>query len=378
MKLSIRDNVKCRRLINSEFYRKHWGNLFYFSDDQNAKTRFENSKFGYKSITSVGANTTGDGGDVIMIDDPSDAGEILSDVKKEAVIDWFDGTMSSRANNINDAIWVLIMQRLDEKDLTGHLLKSGKWEHLSIPMEYEGDKKVTCLGWEDPRSELGELMWPEKFDEKSISAMKAQMNPYSYAGQMQQRPVPREGGLIKLSEIKYYKELPEVKRYYWSWDLAVKTGQYNDYSVGQYWAECENGHYLVYMFRQKVEYPTLRQHLKMLCEQYRASEVLIEEKSSGEPLIQELKKHSSLPIISIIPGRDIPGSKEERVIMCSPLFEAGKIYIPEKAEWISGLVEEWVRFPKSAHDDTVDAMSQYLCRRIKKGSSMNKKVVIIG
>jgi hypothetical protein len=124
--LSVRDSVKCRRLIQSPWYQKHWGKRFNLASDQNVKGRFLNDKGGERLITSVGSAATGEGGAVIVIDDPNAADEAFSEATVEATIEWWDGTMSTRLNDAKTGAYIVIQQRLAEDDLTGHILsKSG-------------------------------------------------------------------------------------------------------------------------------------------------------------------------------------------------------------------------------------------------------------
>jgi len=376
-KLAERDSRGFRNLIMSSFYQKHWGRKVKLITNQ--IQTIENSELGYKSIATVGGNTTGKRGNIQIIDDPSDATQILSSVKRMMPIEWYRSTMATRVNDPKTAIRILVMQRLDELDLTGYLLNSGLWEHLCIKMEYEGGDKPTSIGWTDPRKQIGELLWPEKEGPEEIEIHKSELGSYGYAGQMQQSPVPRDGGYIKIEDIRFYKELPKVKGYSWSWDTALKTGQNNDYTVGMLWAECDDGYYLVDCFRDKISYPALKSTLITLYDRQKSSEVLIEEKSSGDPLVQELKRSTPIPIIGIIPGgkkSGVPASKEEKVIMVMPLFEAGKVHLPEGEPWARDVIEEWTRFPKAPHDDTVDAMSQYLCRKISNRGKRARVAVI--
>jgi len=135
--LAIRDSLKSRRLIQTNWFQHRFGDVFWLTSDQNVKGRYENNRSGYRIATSVGGTATGEGGDVILIDDPHKADEVESDIQRQDVLDWHDGTISTRFNDPNSAIEVLVMQRLHEQDLTGHLLERGGWTHLCLPAEYE-------------------------------------------------------------------------------------------------------------------------------------------------------------------------------------------------------------------------------------------------
>lgn len=363
--LSTRDTLKARRIITSPLYQSLFSHIFKLTGDQNTKTRFENDQTGYRIATSVDGAGTGEGGDFIVVDDPQNATEAYSEAKVEATIEWWDMAMSTRGNNPKTVAKVIVMQRLAESDLSGHVLNVGGYEHLMLPMEYEADRKcITSIGWEDPRKKEGELLWPARVGEAENKAYKSSLGSFGYAGQMQQRPAPREGAIIKLSWIQEYAELPHAKNYSWSWDTAIKAGQENDYSVGMLWAECDNGYYLVDMFRQRVEYPDLRKMVAACFDKHKAHEVIVEDKASGQQIVQDFKRISNMPIIPVIPGRDMPGKKDERMQLVAPLFEAGKVFIPRKAEWRLDFINEITTFPSGKHDDICDATTQYLARRL--------------
>jgi hypothetical protein len=200
--LTLRDSVKCRRLIESAWYQGLWGERFKLNSDQNTKSRFSNDKGGERLITSIGAAVTGEGGSIIVVDDPNAANEAFSEANIQATIDWWDGTMSTRLNDPKTGAYIIIQQRLAEDDLTGHILSKdvGEWTHLCLPMRYEPERSfVTSIGWKDPRTEPNELLWPERFGEDQVKTLEKVLGPFSAAGQLQQRPEPAGGGVIKRS-----------------------------------------------------------------------------------------------------------------------------------------------------------------------------------
>jgi hypothetical protein len=238
--LATRDAVKSRRIIQSGWYRARWGDQFQLTTDQNVKSRYENDRTGYRIATSVGGGATGEGGDVILIDDPHKADEVESDVQRQAVLDWHDGTISTRFNDPATGVEVLVMQRLHEQDLTGHVLEQGGWEHLCLPAEYEPTHPFV---WpDDPRSEPGQLLWPDHFNAEALTDLKTQLGSYRAAGQLQQRPAPAEGGIFKTAWWRYFDpanldvwELPPPIAVLTSWDTAFKDKTTSDYCVGSVW-----------------------------------------------------------------------------------------------------------------------------------------------
>lgn len=210
--LSTRDSVKCRRIIQSQWYQDRWGKGFSLTSDQNVKTRFENDRTGYRIATSVDGAATGEGGDAVVVDDPVNYREAESDQQRTAANDWWDLAMGGRLNDPDTSARVIIMQRLHQHDLTGHVMaKERGYEHLMIPMRYESERKcVTVLGWSDPRKTEGELMWPGHFTEKAVRSLESSLGPYGTAGQLQQRPTARKGGQYERAWFSIISTVPRA------------------------------------------------------------------------------------------------------------------------------------------------------------------------
>src|SRR5690348_10187644 len=203
--LSIRDSVKCRRLIESPWYQRLWGNCFALTSDQNTKGRFDNDRSGYRLSTSVGGAVTGEGGDRIVCDDPHNMQEAESNPIRKMTLDWWDVVMSTRMNDPKTAGMVVVMQRCHQQDLSGHLLEQGGWDHLCLPAEYEGPSRVTSIGFSDPRTVIGELLWKERYGTPEIEDLKRRLGSYAAAGQLQQHPSPLGGGIFKRHWWRYWQ-----------------------------------------------------------------------------------------------------------------------------------------------------------------------------
>lgn len=360
--LSVRDSLKCRRLIESPWFQERWGGQFQLTSDQNAKTRFDNDKTGYRIATSVDAAATGEGGDRVVVDDPHNAREAMSQAKRESTLIWWDETMSTRLNDPKTGAHVIVMQRLHEKDLSGHILEQGGYEHLCLPAEYEPEgARVTCIGWEDPRKNEGELLWPDRFGPAELAMLKRSLGSHAAAGQLQQRPVPAEGGMVKLAWFKRFTTPPaNPVMIVQSWDTAQKAKQINDPWVCGTWLVTETGWYLVEVLRRRMEYPEGRRTAIAHAAKWKPDAILIEDKSSGSSLIQELRTETSLPVIAIEPEND----KITRMSVQTPKIEAGRVYLPDAsaddAEWLADYETELCRFPLVTHDDQTDMTSQFL------------------
>ncbi|QQE80915.1 phage terminase large subunit [Alicyclobacillus sp. SO9] len=364
--LSTRDSLKCRRLIESPWYQENFGHIYQLTSDQNVKNRYENDKSGYRIATSVGGAATGEGGDRIVVDDPHNVMDSTSQTMREATLQWWDETMSSRLNDPKTGAKVIVMQRVHEKDLSGHVLDQGGYDHLCLPAEYEGKKIFTSIGWSDPREHEGDLLWSERFGRVEIDTLKRAMGSYAAAGQLQQHPSPAEGGVLKRHWWKFYTQLPEeIEEQIQSWDLTFKEAKDNDYVVGQVWGRIGADRYLLDQTRDRMNFPESLQAVRNLSSKWPNTYTkLVEDKANGPALISTLKKE----ITGLIPVEPM-GSKEARVAAVSPQIESGNVYLPHPtiAPWVNDLIEEAAAFPKGAHDDMVDAMSQALLRFSRGG-----------
>ena len=383
--LSIRDSLKCRRLVESPWYQANWGDRFQLTGDQNAKQRFENNKSGYRLATSVGGTATGEGGDRIVVDDPHNVNEAESELVRRGVIEWWDQVMSTRLNDPKTGTKVIVMQRVHESDLAGHVLTQGGYEHLCLPAEYEGPTRSTVIGWSDPRDEPGQLLWPDRFGPEEIQALKRSMGSYAAAGQLQQRPAPAEGGILKRHWWKYWKpagvslppvavrlpdgqqqlipaiDLPDMfDEQVQSWDMAFKDIDSSDFVVGQVWAKKQADKFLLHQLKARLDFPkTLDAVRKVTREWPRTHAKLVEDKANGTAVIATLK-HEISGMIPVNPE----GGKESRASAVSPQIESGNVYLPHPAlmPWVGSFIDECASFPNASHDDQVDSMSQALLR----------------
>lgn len=234
--LSMRDSVKCRDLLCSEWFQTRWS--LELSVDQNTKGKFQNTKRGWRMIGSVKGKGIGEHPDYMCCDDPHNTSEIESDQERQNVVNWIDNTFSTRGVS-RKAAKVLIMQRLHVQDASGHVLSKGGWIHICLPMRYEcpaktqqpdGSWKIvprmtkTPLGWTDPRTKEGELLWPKLYSEETLQVLETNLGQYGTAGQLQQRPTPRGGGMFKRVWFEILKECPALGKIVRYWDKAGTEG----------------------------------------------------------------------------------------------------------------------------------------------------------
>jgi len=227
--LSIRDSRKCRNVIQSNWYQQRWGDKFEIVTDQNQKVRFDNDKTGYRIATSVGGVGTGEGGSRIVSDDPHNIKEAESEAVRGGTILWWDESMSTRLDNPKTGSKVIIMQRTHEADLSGHVLeKEIGYVHLCLPARYELERKKlftkTPLSFKDPRTKEGEPLCPERYGEKELEKLEKELGTYATAGQLQQRPHPRGGGLFEVANFVLVHALPPAVSSVRYWDKAGTEG----------------------------------------------------------------------------------------------------------------------------------------------------------
>ena len=381
--LSIRDNLKARRLIQSPWYQERWGHVFTLAGDQNAKQRFENDKTGYRIATSVGGTATGEGGSRLILDDPHGAQDAQSDAMRESALEWFDQVWSTRLNNPKTDAMVVVMQRLHEQDISGHILDDIKgWEHICIPAEWDGKVRKTVLGGYDPRKTKGELICPDRFGADEITMLKQLLGIYGTAGQLQQDPAPAEGGILKTAFFKLWPSagaLPQFEYILQSYDCAFTEKTTGDPTACTVWAvfthKGARNVMLIDAWDEHLSYPDLRTRaIKDWTTEYggsnqqnpyararRPDRILVEAKASGQSLLQDLRL-AKVPAVGYNPGN---ADKISRAHTAAPTLEMGLLWILESTKnpgqpvsWAQPFVTQLSKFPVAQHDDYVDTFTQ--------------------
>lgn len=378
--LSIRDGVKARRVLDSPKYQAWWGDKYALTSDQNTKIRYDNNKGGYRIATSVAGVATGEGGDILIIDDANNVQESESEAVRQTTLDWFDEVIQTRFNNPKKGVLMQIQQRSNAKDLSGHIMQKygNDYTYLILPCRFEIDSRRkmalrTFNGFTDPRIKEGELLWPQHFGEEEVKVLETALGSFGTAGQLQQRPAPRDGGIIPLDKFQRYNFMPEAEswiRISVTFDTALKEAEINAYSVGQVWVETTRGLFLLFVWRKKCRYPELKRMAKAICEEWQPHEVLIEDKSTGCVLIQDLQEEKKYPIKPIDPGMM---DKVMRMEAEATAIESGQCWLPatkdvevysgissHSCEWLTDFEDECIDFPNGEYKDQIDPMSQYL------------------
>jgi hypothetical protein len=243
---------------------------------------------GSRYATSVGGTLTGRGADLIVIDDPLKAEEAMSELARKRVIDWYSGTLVSRLNDKQRGPIVVVMQRLHEDDLAGHLLEQGCWQHLDLPAIALEDTEIALGGSRTMHRRSGDILHPEREGIKALERIKAEIGSLMFSAQYQQRPVPLEGSLIRRDWIRWYETAPSRGigvQVVQSWDVASTTAETRDWSVCTTWLIIKRSYYLLDVWRGRLEFPQLRRKLIALARDHRPNRILVEKAGPGLHLI---------------------------------------------------------------------------------------------
>ena len=350
-----------RTIIEADWYKALFPTRLSASK---AVNDFATTAGGVRMATSVGGVLTGRGADVIIIDDPLKPDQALSEVGRKTVNEWYDNTLLSRLNNKRTGCIIIVMQRLHQDDLVGHVLAQDDWTMLSFPAIAEEPERARFDTPYGPRlfvRQPGEALHPEREAVQEYELMRGRIGLYNFSSQYQQRPIPVSGNLVKREWLRFYspEELPlRFLRIVHSWDTAAKTSELNDFSVCTTWGVDRENYYLMDVFRRRLNYPDLKRAIVFQAERFDAGEIVIEDKSSGTQLIQDLQNDGVRTVIEYKPP---PGAdKVMRLHACSDRFENGRVFLPVNAPWLEEYLLELVGFPGTKHDDQVDSTTQAL------------------
>ncbi len=306
----------------------------------------------------IGGPITGEGADLLIVDDPiKNAEEAASVTYRDKIWSEWQNTLLTRLHP--GAAVIIILTRWNEDDLAGRLLKqeSGRWRVISIPAEAEEND---LLG-----RPVGQPLWPEHgYDLSWMLKKKVEVGSRTWAALYQQRPSPQEGSIIQRSWWKYYRQAPsQFDEVIQSWDCSFKDekaakGGAPDFVVGQVWGRDGANKYLLDQVRGRMAFPDTVRAIRSLSTKWpQARTKLVEDKANGPAVIATLKGEIS-GLIAVEPR----GGKLARLNAVSPDIEAGNVYLPEGAPWVHDYVEEFAVFPNGKNDDQVDATSQALFR----------------
>jgi predicted phage terminase large subunit-like protein len=325
---------------------------------RNVEDIFETTRHGFRRSGSFAGSQTGLGANTIIIDDAMKADEAFVESARDKANDYFANTLYSRLDRKTEGVIIVVMQRLHDEDLVGHLLRQGGWDHLNLPAIAMQDEDIPIDNGELYHRRKGEVLNPVFEPLSSLEETKRIMGSVHFQGQYQQAPIPETGNLIQRSWIKYFQSPPSRTnaRIVQSWDTAQKGGQVHDYAVGTTWLYADGKHFLVDLVRKQCDYPTLTRLVLEQHGKHNPDALLIEDHGSGSALIQDLRQHNGICAVPITPTID----KIVRLSIASPFFEREEIFLPQDAHWLMDFLDELLRFPQARFDDQVDSVTQYL------------------
>jgi predicted phage terminase large subunit-like protein len=359
---------ECRSVMTSDWYKRTFATRL--SSQKQAVEEFVTTANGYRLATSVGGVITGRGADFIIIDDPLKPEDAESEALRRAANQWYDNTLYSRLNDKRTGCIILIMQRLHEDDLVGHVLAQDSWDVLRFPAIAEAAEQfviTTPSGGRTFTRQEGDVLHPEREPRMLLQSIRKTLGERNFAGQYQQAPAPAEGMLVKPEWFRHYAPHEQPKRFervIQSWDTANKVSELSDYSVCTTWGIRAKQIYLLDVFRQRLEFPELKRAVKQRAALFNASVILIEDRASGTQLIQELRSEGLHQVKACKSAKD----KVMRMHAQTPRIEGGFVYLPRQAPWLAEYLHELTTFPAAKYDDQADSTSQALEWITIKGS----------
>jgi predicted phage terminase large subunit-like protein len=409
--LTERDNERMMNLITSPEYRQNWP-LEVFG----GKIKLQNGNTGWKLATSISGVGTGERADRLLLDDLNNVKEAESKAILDSTNKWIREVMPSRLNHLSRSAVIAIQQRTSEMDCTGTLvLGRDDWTWLMIPMRYEPDRHcVTTIGWSDPRAVEGELCWPERFAEEDVVALEREMGPYAVAGQLQQSPSPRGGGIILRSWWQDWpnRQFPPMHYVVAALDTAMTEKEESDYSALSVWGSWHDSGQIVgdewsgYDFvqsldptedrtpviasalpkimlmkawRDRYDLPRLVERILLTWKRWKFDTLVIENKAHGYAVQQSLRSMFSSQPFSVLMYNPPPRTdKSARLYSVQHLFAEGMVYAPLEKDWADEMITEISQFPRAAHDDYTDTASMALAVLRQRGFMPRKEDAVRG
>jgi predicted phage terminase large subunit-like protein len=333
------------------------------SPEKDSEHELVTTRRGSRMATSLDGIVTGRGCDILIIDDPQKAHDAMSKAERERVIEMFDTTLSTRLNDKNTGVIIVVAQRLHVDDLVGHLLETGDWVHLCVPAIAQQQQQYRLSDRHSFVRPLDDVLHPERESFERLMEAKRQLGTMQFSAQYLQSPVPESGNLIRWEWFKTYRAAPTKDagdKIVISIDTASKADEINDYSVATVWlvkVGYRTGRaYLTDLYRERLLFPDLTRKVEAIVVRHRPDALVIEGKGSGTSLIQVFKDHRFVRPIAFKPQDD----KVTRMSHQAVKIESGRVFIPEHASWLNEFKAELLAFPKGKYDDQVDSVAQFL------------------
>lgn len=371
IKLVQRDARKALMLLESEWYQRRWPEVKLRTNSQSEVVCYTKAG-GLRYGTTVESGIVGFHFDLKVVDDPTKPLDAMGTsavtaVQLEKVKQWWNGTLSTRNKDPANARYCLIMQRLHENDLAGHLIATDSPTVLRLPMRFEPENRCWNEGIGGDRRMLeGQLLWPERFPEASVAKLERDLGVYASA-QLQQNPISADGEVFKGIWFKYWTELPKFSYHYLSVDCSFASTSASDFVSIQVWGKSGPNFYLVHEVLERLSFTETLAAIRQVLSTYRVGPKLIEKKANGDAVIDMLGKSIS-GIIPVNPA----GGKVARARAVTYLHQAGNVYYPppDRHPWSVRHTNQLLGFPKARNDDSVDAETQFLYYASQNGGAV--------
>jgi predicted phage terminase large subunit-like protein len=366
-----RDNRRMRDLVASEWYQTLWGDRVKLT--RSGEMAFANTRTGFRQGVPF-SRLTGGRGDRVIIDDPHSVDGAESEAERLSTIRTFRESVPTRLNDPQRSAIVVVMQRLHEADVSGTILSLGLgYEHLMLPMEFEAERRCrTLIGFTDPRTEEGELLFPERFPRAVVERDKVPLGSYAVAGQFQQRPSPRSGGLFQRGDFEIVDAVPAGAKRCRAWDFAAskaRPGRQPDWTVGLRMAEADGIFYVETIARGRWSPAEVERDLKNMATQDGPTVMIRMPQDPGAA--GKADAETKIKLLAGFPIRvlSITGDKATRAKPASAQAEAGNVKLL-RGDWNEAFLDEICAFPNAQFDDQVDAFADAL-NELALGSSFS-------
>lgn len=371
--LTVRDNRRARQLMAAPFYQEAWGDRFEVSQDEANKVKFSNNRTGFKLATSVGGYVMGERGDRVIVDDPNNTKEVESATALDNALQWVTEVLPTRINDPEKSAIVVIMQRTHERDVSGHILDNVPgYEHLMLPMEFEEERRChTCIGFQDPRTREGELLWPERFSEHYLETdlkptLRSWGGTFAEAGQLQQRPAPRGGGMFQEADFQYLDSPPECLARVRAWDLASSKDGHAAHTVGLLMGMDQDRRVVIMDVRRGQWSPgEVNREVRRAAEDDGPSVSIDLPKDPGQAGSHQINSFARMLHGYNMRSTAESGSKEDRARPLAAQAEARNVYLV-RGRWNSEFLREACVFPAGKFKDQVDAASRAYAALIRR------------
>lgn len=353
--LATRDTLKMRRLVTSEWYQERWP--LKLTGDQNQKTYYENESTGFRQACAV-ASMTGKRGDRVVWDDPHSAESALSDANRETALRVFQETLPTRLNNPERSSIIIVMQRLHEDDVSGHILANHLgYEHLCLPMEFEPERRCqTSIGFTDPRKDEGDLLFPERFPRDVVDRDKKVMGAFAVAGQFQQRPAPRTGGFFAWENLEIVDSAPVCTYVVRYWDKAGTDGGGARTAGVKMGKGVDGCWYVLDVVKGQWSAPLREKTIKQTAELDGKSVKIWHEQEPGSGGKESAQSTTRNLAGFVVKSELATGDKAVRAEPYSVQVEAGNVKLV-RGDWNADFIDEHKTFPRGKFKDQIDAAS---------------------